>query len=159
MPAYQGRHPWRRDQGTANRGTRAVLCLTARDQEVIATLTGKIGFVETAQAARTWWSDTASGRDCAAERLGRLAKEGYLVALRLRVHPEISLERPVCTWRPGDRLPAFGPISYALRARWTEPRRWVVVYRASKRSAKCLAGRGGAPLRPLQATHDLHLST
>ena len=131
---------------------------TWRDDEIVSTLTTKISFVETSQAARTWWRDNTSGRDRAADRLRRLVLEGYLIALKLRVHPELQLERPIISWQPGEVAPSFGPVSYRLRARWSEPLRWVTAYAASKRTGRVFAGNGGGPSRPLQATHDLHVS-
>jgi hypothetical protein len=144
----------RRECDGAGRG----LQTTVRDCEIIAALTGKVGFIEISQAARTWWQDTASGRECALQRLGLLAQAGLLLRLKLRTHPELMLRSPVWSWAPGMLTPPFGVISYQLRARWDEPLRWVTAFAASKRSATFLAGHGGRLSRPLQATHDLHVS-
>jgi hypothetical protein len=132
--------------------------LTIRDREIVASLTGKIDLVDVCQAARTWWQDNAAGRECAEKRLRQLANAGELCTLSLRIHPELPLNAPVWAWNPGEPLPPFGVISYRLRARWSEPLRWITAFAASKRSARQRAGRGGRLPRPIQATHDLHVS-
>jgi phage gp46-like protein len=138
--------------------TRPNIQLTPRDHEIRSTLALKIGAVEVAQAARTWWQDTPSGRECAGQRLGFLSRTGHLSMLKLRVHPELPINEPVFIWRPGDESPDFGSISYRLRARWTEPLRCITAFAASRRMGRWFAGRGGPLPRPLQATHDLHVA-
>ncbi len=143
---------------TPSRRKPATLSVTWRDTEIVAALALKIPFIEVGQAARAWWQDSYSGRECAADRLGRMADEGYLIRLKLRVHPELPIDEPVFSWRPGDQSPDFGSISYRLRARWTEPLRCITAFAASKRIGRWFAGRGGPLPRPLQATHDLHVA-
>jgi hypothetical protein len=138
--------------------TRTTIELTARDSEIGSVVSLKIPAIEVCLAARTWWDDTPSGRECAAERLGLLARAGYLVLLKLRVRPELSLESPIWSWQPGDPTPPFQTISYRARSRWDEPLRWVTAFAASERSGRMLAGRGGRLSHPHQATHDLHLA-
>jgi hypothetical protein len=132
--------------------------LTQRDHEICSTVALKIQFVEEHQAARTWWEGRPSGREGAARRLRLLAQAGYLKRLRLRVHPELPLTRPIWSWAPGFPPPPFGSVSFQSRARWTEPLRCVSAYASSERTAKSLAGSGGRLSRPLQATHDLHVA-
>lgn len=124
----------------------------------MAVLTGKIDLVDVCQAARTWWQDNPAGRECAGQRLRLLARKGHLRLLKLRVHPELRLKEPVWSWAPGFPTPPFGVISYRLRARWDEPLHWVTAFAASERSVRFVAGHGGRQLRPLQATHDIHLA-
>jgi hypothetical protein len=132
--------------------------LTALDREIISTLSQRIRVTNIFQLSRTWWEDTANGREGAQRRMSRLIQAGYIEAFNLRVHPELPLEGPVWSWKPGEPTPAFGVLSYRLRSRWTEPHRLTTVYAASEKGARLYAGCGGRLSHPLQVTHDLHVS-
>ncbi len=132
--------------------------LTALDREIISALSQRIRVTNIFQLSRTWWEDTANGREGAQRRMSRLIQAGYIEAFNLRVHPELPLGGPVWTWKPGEPTPAFGILSYRLRSRWTEPLRLTTVYAASEKGARLYAGCGGRLSHPLQVTHDLHVS-
>lgn len=132
------------------------LLWTPLAREIVFTLTNKVSCFTQHQLARTWWSDRTLRT--AERHLTLMVQGGYLTRLRRNVHPELTLQSPVQTWRPGDPPPAFGALGYALQSRWTEPLRPVVLYVPTR---KATAHFGGPPRfhpRPHQFTHDLHLS-
>jgi DNA-binding Lrp family transcriptional regulator len=134
------------------------MLLATLDREILSALSQKIRVTTTMQLSRTWWEDTASGRESALRRTNRLIQAGFLEAFTLRVHPELPLGGPVWSWKPGASTPAFGVLSYRLRSRWTEPLRLTTLFAASRKGARLFGGSGGRLSHPLQGTHDLHVS-
>jgi hypothetical protein len=128
--------------------------LTDRDREILLTLTQKVRLLSLAQIARTWWPSASP----AAAR-NRLAALPSLVArLKLNAHPELTLDGPLFTWRPGEPVPRFGALSYQLKKRWNQAPEPTTVYIATEKAARYFGGFGGKLRRPLQATHDLHMA-
>ena len=128
--------------------------MTDRDREILLTLTHRVRLLSLRQIARTWWP-TASV-DAARQRLATMPT--LLSRLKLNAHPELDLTAPLLTWHPGDPEPRFGSLSYQLRKRWTQAPEPTTVYVATDTAARYLGGFGGRLRRPLQATHDLHVS-
>lgn len=136
--------------------------LTDRDREILIALTHKVRLLSLEQIARTWWSDSPSGLATARKRLAQLsnpASHPYVMQrMKLNAHPELMLSGPLFTWRPGDPTPPFGALSYRLKKRWKQAIKPTTVYIATERAARHFGGYGGKLRRPLQATHDLHVS-
>ena len=137
---------------------RTGLRLAGRDAELCVTLASRIRIANICQIARTWWTDSPSGREYARERLRLLARAGLLVGFNVRAHPELADAAPIWCWHPGDPTPPFGVVSYRLRTRWTEPHRPITVFAASQAAARLYGGKGGRLSHPLQVTHDLHVA-
>jgi hypothetical protein len=129
-----------------------------RDRQIVTALTRRIRVLTLHQIARTWWECSPGRYDTALGRLSLLVRRGVLQCFPLRTYPELLLEKPVWEWYPGEPPPPFGVVSYRLKSRWDEPLRVTTVYTASKQSARFFAGHGGPLCRPLQVTHDLHVS-
>lgn len=132
--------------------------LTATEREVLFALTHRIRVTTKAQLRRTWWSETRSASDKAANTMGSLERAGLVISVQLRVRPELPLEQPIWFWTPGNPTPPFGAVSYRLRTRWTQALTVVTVYSASAKAARLYAGHGGPLAHPLQVTHDLHMA-
>lgn len=132
---------------------------TERDRELVETLTLRVRLISPDQAARTWWTSTATGPRLARRRLDSLAAAGFLRRMVVHAHPELELVRPIAVWSPGEPAPAFGGIAYRLQKRWKQPIVQSVVFVATPRAARLFGGRAPGLKRPLQATHDLHMTT
>ena len=133
--------------------------LTARDLEIVRTLSLKVRIFSLRQLASSWWKPTKVGQDNARRRLLAVCDAGLLECTEVMARPLPAIEAPVVTWRPGEPEPDLGSASWLLQSRWTEPPRQTTVYLATKKGAN----RYGAPRRgelkhSLQATHDLGVS-
>lgn len=133
--------------------------LTARDAHICEVLTRKVPLATASQVARAFWGPGESALALAHERLRVLVGVGVLERYLLRAHQELDLERALCSWKPGEPPPPFGSLSYRLRTRWTGALKPTQIFTASKRLGRRFAGRGGSLNHPLQATHDLHMTT
>jgi hypothetical protein len=132
---------------------------TERDFRIFELLTHKVPFATAQQVGRGFWLAGGSATASAEERLQKLACTGTLEVFTVRAHPERLLTEPLLLWKPGDPLPSFGSLSYRLRTRWTEALKLIQIFTASERLGRRFAGTGGRPNHPLQATHDLHMTT
>lgn len=130
------------------------MTLTDRDREILLTLTHKVRLLSLAQIARTWWPSAMP--ETARTRLAALPH--FLTRLKLNAHPELVLDAPLYTWRPGEPAPRYGALSYQLKKRWTQAPEPTTVYIATEKAARYFGGFGGKLRRPLQATHDLHVA-
>lgn len=132
--------------------------LTRRDLEILEALTKRVRVFTLSQIARTWWNTSADSDSVAGSRLQRLATENLIHLERASAHPELALEIPVATWKPGDCEPNFGAISYRLQSRWSSHPVLTACVSASKLAATRFGGFGGRPPREVERTHDIHLS-
>jgi len=121
-------------------------------------LTHRIRLATGSQLGRTSGGPGSTALESARKTIATLERAGFAVSFQVRAHPELSLEQPICTWKPGSPTPAFGVISYRLRVRWIEAPEVITVYAASEKAARRFAGHGGRLPHPLQATHDLHMT-
>ena len=128
--------------------------LTARDKEILIALTHKVRLFSLEQISRTWWP--SSSTDLARNRLAALPH--FVNRLKLNAHPELALDSPLFTWWPGEPAPRFGSLSYQLKKRWDKAPQPTTAYIATEKAARHFGGFGGKLRRPLQATHDLHVS-
>lgn len=132
--------------------------LTARDREILETLTLRIRVLSVAQIGRVWWRDSASPVSIVRRRLKQLQEAGYVEPLNLMAHPELPLTEPIVNWRPGDPAPDFGAVSWRLRSRWTQPLVNTTCAIATRSAGQFFGGYGGRKPRRAETTHDLHLS-
>ncbi len=132
--------------------------LTARDQEIVSTLTHSVRVLTVSQVGRTWWAATASPEVNARRRLRSLEHAGLITSLSLIAHPEITLPGPVVTWQRRFPEPDASELASALARRWTEPERETHCAVATDEAAARFGGNGGRPPRESEATHDIHLS-
>lgn len=128
--------------------------LTPRDRAILVALTQKVRLLSLDQIHRTWWPTATP--DTARRRLEALST--LVTRMTLNAHPELTLAGPLFTWQPGRPTPPFGALSYRLKKRWNEAPHPTPVYIASPVAARYFGGFGGKLRRPLQATHDLHVS-
>jgi hypothetical protein len=77
---------------------------------------------------------------------------------RAPAHPELPLTIPAQVWRPGDRAPDFGALSYALQSRWSQHPVMTTFASATAYSSNLFDGYGGRPSRQVERTHDIHLA-
>lgn len=129
-----------------------------RDSEILSTLTQKVRLLSLDQVARTWWGGTKTPEANARRRMAQLTTRGFVERLRVNARPELPLDEPVATWAPGESPPNFGRIAYRLQTRWNEAPRPTLIYVATSKTAKEFGGVGGKHVKPLQASHDLHVS-
>ncbi len=129
--------------------------MTERDEAILDTLTRRVRVLSVGQVAAMWWT---TGTAAAKARLRDLEAQGWLLLVNLLAEPVPDLHAPVATWKPGQPQPDFGPLSYRLRSRWTQPACPVLAAVATKQAGNRYAGKGGRVPRPSEATHDLCLS-
>lgn len=132
--------------------------LTARDEELLQTLMGRVRLLTLELAAHLW----RTSKVYASRRLTQLESAALIARTRVLAHPMLELEAPVATWSPGHPAPEFGAVSYRLQARWTRSVRPTEVIFASARAMQILGpllgGAGGKLDYPLQVTHDMHVA-
>lgn len=132
--------------------------LTPRDRQLLETLTLRVRVISVAQAARTFWGNTAAPEENASRRISSLERAGYVARFVLVCHPELGLESPTVTWKPGEPPPDFAAASYRLKTRWSEKPKPTPVVIATEAAANWLGGYGGRRPRPSEASHDLHVA-
>jgi hypothetical protein len=132
------------------------MILTERDRTLLKTLALYVRALTLEQVSRTWWQDSSS--DAALTRLLQLERANLVESQFVMAHAELPLNSPRCSWLPGNSQPPFGPIAYELQRRWTEAVRRTRIFVATKRAGNQFGGFGGRLMRPLQATHDLHVA-
>jgi hypothetical protein len=135
------------------------LTLSARDRDILFTLTHRVRCLSVEQVGRTWWSTAKTPTKDAARRLTVLAKEGLIERFATLARPELELAEPVCNWSPDSPRPDFGKIAYLLKTRWrdAQPRRTSLVI-ATRQAVLLLGGQGDRRPRASETTHDLHLA-
>jgi hypothetical protein len=91
--------------------------------------------------------------------LRRLERRGLIRRQIVMMEPILNLSRPVTTWSPGDRPPAFGEVSWRLRSRWRECPRRTMVYTATDLARdEHTESLGSRRLRPSEIRHDCHVA-
>lgn len=134
--------------------------ITDRDRAILLALTHKVRLLSLPQIARTWWNETEAGLTNTRKRLNLLAAGPTPLVRKLQVnaHPELDLVEPLFIWSPGEPDPHFGALSYRLKSRWKDAPKPTTVFIATQSAVRQFGGWGGKLKRPLQVTHDLHLS-
>lgn len=134
------------------------LALTARDCDILETLTLRVRVLSVAQIGRVWWPDSTSPTQLACRRLMQLQQAGYIESFHLMAHPELTLIAPLATWKPRNPTPDFGSLSWRLRSRWTRPLINTRCAIATRSAGQFFGGYGGRKPRRAETSHDLHLS-
>ena len=80
------------------------LSLTARDLDLIETLTCRVRLLTVGQAAELGWPNSV-GRRTALQRLQQLAKSDWLELHIINAHPLLPVGKPVFTWQPDGPEP------------------------------------------------------
>lgn len=132
--------------------------LTARDCEILTTLTARVRVLTTEQVGRTWWPSASEPESAARRRLRALSEAGLVTVQSLLVHPEIELTAPAAIWHRGLPEPDFSALAPSLAKRWTEPERATSCVAATQQAAAQFGGSGGRLPRDSEATHDIHLA-
>ena len=133
------------------------LTLTARDLDLIETLTRRVRLLTVGQAAQIYWPKTV-GRRTALRRLRQLAKSDWLDLHTVNAHPLLPVGKPLFMWQPDGPAPDVELVSQQLRGRWCQPARATRVCVASSRAA-CLLGSTARGLPPREhRDHDLRLA-
>ncbi|MCY2993368.1 MAG: hypothetical protein NTY19_36650 [Planctomycetota bacterium] len=133
------------------------LTLTARDHDLLETLTGRVRLFPLHLAAKVWWPE-ARNQGTARRRLELLAKAGWIECHIINAHPLLPVRRPLFTWEPGQEDPDAERIACESRARWSQPARPTSVCVASPMAA-CLLGSTARRLPPPEhRDHDLRLA-
>ena len=126
--------------------------LGAAERGLLQVLTHRVRLLTLPQIARTW------GALQTIKQLRRLEGRGLLVSFAAVIHPELSLQRPVASWRIGEQAPDFGAVSYALRSRWNQAGVSTPCVIASRAAGRMFGGHGGRFPRESEETHDVHLA-
>lgn len=132
--------------------------MTARDKEIVSTLSAKVRLLSFEDIVRRWWPASKSAETNARRRLAAMVEDKLLVREPAAARPRLPLTEPVFRWKPGDEAPAFGELAWKLKSRWTEPPREITVYLATRRAAAIYGGRADGRIKNhSQTTHDVHL--
>jgi hypothetical protein len=132
--------------------------LTKRDIEILNILTKAVRVLTVPQIARTWWPESPNGIRVAENRLRALAAERLVYIERAPAHPELLLEMPVASWRPGAAEPDFGAVAYSLQSRWREHPVLTPCVSATEGAANRFGGHCNRPPRSVERTHDIHMA-
>lgn len=133
--------------------------LTDKHCEILEPLTSKVRVLTHAQIARTFFPRTRNKDTRLRSVLAKLEEADYLKSYTAMVHPEIELEGPLCSYRPGDPDPDFALVARNTRGRWKRaPVTTDIVY-ASNRAKHDFGGfLGGRKPRPSESRHDIHVA-
>ena len=133
------------------------LTLTARDLDLLDTLTSRVRILPLHLAAQGWWPE-ARNQGTARRRLDLLAQAGWIECHIINAHPLLPVLQPLFTWEPGQDAPEADRIASAARSRWSQPARPLEVCVASSQAA-CLLGSTARRLPPPEhRDHDLRLA-
>ncbi len=122
------------------------------ERALLQVLTHRVRVLTLRQIARTWASLQSR------RQIHRLEERGLVVCFSPVIHPELSLDRPVASWRIGEEAPDFGAVSYALRSRWSQAGVSMPCVIASRAAGRMFGGHGGRFPRESEETHDVHLA-
>lgn len=129
------------------------LRITDRDAELLSILSLRVRILSHEQIVRTWWR---ASPHAALPRLGQLRQRGLLrerAASVIRIGERLL---PLAVWSPGEPVPEFGPLAWALRKRWSSPVQPTTVYFATTLCARLFGGvRLGQVPRAFHVSHDL----
>lgn len=133
------------------------LTLTARDADLLATLTLRVRMMTVWQIAQVWWP-TGRSQQAARQRLARLARHGLVELHTVNAHPIVPVDRPLCVWKPSQPKPDAEAIARRTRQRWRQAAIPTDVCVASRLAANMLASLSYGLPRNEQFNHDLLLA-
>lgn len=133
--------------------------LSPLDLDILTALCRCIKVATAEQLAAAYWPDRASAVECARQKLGTLAKAGFVSSFRAHVTPLPVLDEPLVHWHPGDWIPDFGTVAWQLAKRWQQPLIHSRVFMATTQAARTLGGKRKPNLtRRFQVAHDVGVS-
>lgn len=134
----------------------ALLALTERDNEILATLTRRVKALSLTQVQGAWWPGATSRT--VLSRMRQLESNGWLQVVGLPAKGiDFRVTNPLV---PADELPGVLELRSLVaiaRSRWQAPVRVVQSVAATRQAARYFGGHAQVP-RPSEATHDLFLS-
>lgn len=133
------------------------ISLTARDAQILSTLSCRVRFLSIAQIANQWWPGNVEPTTNARRRLLQLQAAGYLRIDSAFAKPIPALKAPLVAWQPAQPPPDFGIISYHLKHRFSGAAVATTIAYATKLAAVRYGGFSGRAPRRSEATHDLAL--
>lgn len=133
------------------------LTLTARDLDLLETLTRRVRLLTVPHVAQVWWSGARNLRPTA-RRLHLLARAGWLECHIINAHPLLPVLHPLFTWEPGHEDPDAERLADAARVRWSQPARPTEVCVASPLAAGLLGSSARRLPPPEHRDHDLRLA-
>ena len=133
--------------------------LTARDREILDSLTLRVRALSVNQVAATWFSDSSDPDRLALRRLKELSARGWVDLGRCASRPSPEILAPLATWKPGAPLPDFRSTSRKANARWSKPAAQTPLVIASRSAGSYFGGEGGRWPRPSETSHDLALAS
>ncbi|MDZ4689000.1 MAG: hypothetical protein SH850_28320 [Planctomycetaceae bacterium] len=133
------------------------ITLTARDQDFLECVTGRVRLLCSRQVAELW-SDSPPGRT--GERwVYRLWRAGLVERHQINAHPLLAVDRPLFAWKPGAADPDPADVSRASRDRWQLAAQPVEVYVATRLLANLFGSTARGLPKPEHRDHDLRLAT
>lgn len=132
--------------------------LSPRDNEILDALSRRIRVLSIPQIARVWFGNTSDPHRQVRRRLITLEQAGLIKMQSVSARPELTLDRPLVTWTPGDPTPDHERIAYLLEARWREPAVLTNLVIATRGAGSARGGSGGRWPRRSEVSHDLTLA-
>lgn len=108
--------------------------LTARDLDILETLTRRVRLVSIDRIRRIWWSRQATCRN-ARRRFRQLARAGFVQRRIVNVDSPIEVRVPLAAWRRGMPSPDPLAVSRADRKRWHGTAMPTELFTATRRTA------------------------
>lgn len=126
-------------------------------QAVLEVLAGKVRAITLRQAAAAWFAENRRPQADALACLRRMEKQNLVGLTTITTHPELSLDRPLFSWRPSQaELPHFARLAWLAKNRWSSPPVRTVVATATNKAKALFGGATAArPMRPMERDHDL----
>ena len=131
--------------------------LTARDWELVDTLTGRIRILALDQL-RKLWQVSARNRRMVARRMRAIADAGLIEVHTINAHL-LNSQTPLFAWQPGHADPHPRQVSEAARSRWEFAAEPVEVCVATSRAANLLGSTAAGLPKLEHRDHDLLLAT
>lgn len=130
---------------------------TARDADLLATLTLRVRLMTVWQVAQVWWPDGQS-QQAPRQRLARLAEAGLVEVCTVNAHPIAPATQPLWVWKPGQAEPDATEVAGRARRRWRAVAIPTEVCVATRLTGNLLASKSHGLPRPEQLDHDLLLA-
>lgn len=132
--------------------------MKSREEEIVRTLANDVRVLSLQQVARTWWTDTRSGRSRAKQAMLRLELDGWVQLHRSLARPVVEPRTPLVRWSPGDLAADMWSLSRTLHQRACEAASMTDFVLANAKGVALFA-RGPAPsVKLTQMTHDLQVA-
>jgi hypothetical protein len=139
--------------------TIAAKVLSARDRDILRTLTHAVRVLSLGQVAREWWLESATAQKSARRRLEELRGEGLVQLSTVTIHQGIPLEAPLATWQPGQAPLSFHTLTTAAnRRRLVHQAVPTVCITATVKAANVYGGKARRQPKPTEWTHDVYLA-